>query len=668
MRLRAGMGAMTFMGLGLLLVASGVTAAELQEPQSGKPEDKGRWTHYGGDAGGSRFATAEQIAPDNVSDLIPAWTYRSGDVSHGEKGRRKSKFEATPILFEGRLYFSTPFSRVIALDPASGAELWTFDPEIDLEEHYSESLVTRGVAAWRDPQAQADAGCAVRIFFASQDARLHALDAASGRPCPGFASGGPVDLKQGVGKVEIGEYEVTSPPTVSGPVVVVGSAQGDNRRVEVEWGTVRAYDLRSGRLRWSFNPVPKRPGDPGWDAWEPDSARRTGAANAWSTFAADPERGLVFIPTGSAAPDFYGGERPGDNRYANSIVALRAEDGSLAWHFQVVHHDLWDYDIAAQPLLTTLQREGKTVPVVVANTKMGHVFVLHRESGKPVWPVEERSVPSSGVEGEKASPTQPFPSLPWLHDELKSPNDVFALSDEDRQACLKMIEGFRYEGRFTPPSLQGSIFWPGNVGGVNWGGAAVDPAQGIMVTNVNQLAFLVTLIPREDYRRRAQQARRERLSLQFTAQEGTPYGMSRRPFLAPSGVPCTPPPWGKTVALDLNQGKILWEIPSGFVKDLAQHPKAREFGSPTLGGPMITASGLVFVSGGKDERLHALDLSSGRQLWSAPLPGGGQATPMSYLHEGRQYIVIAAGGHEGLGTTLSDHLVAFALPEDDNQP
>ncbi|HSR69767.1 MAG TPA: pyrroloquinoline quinone-dependent dehydrogenase [Acidobacteriota bacterium] len=638
--------------------------AEAQSPTAAPAQQDGEstWTHYGADMGGTRFSPAGQITADNVARLEQAWSYGSGDVSRGERGRRKSKFEATPILFEGTLYFSTPFSRVIALDPAGGKERWTFDPKIDLEEGYSESLVTRGVAAWRDPRAERGTACAARIFFASQDARLHALDASTGRPCQDFASGRPLDLKKGVGQVEIGEYEVTSPPTVVGDIVVVGSAQGDNRRVEVEWGTVRAYDLRSGRLRWSFNPVPKRPSDPGWEAWNPESARRTGAANAWTVFSADPERGLVFVPTGSAAPDFYGGERPGDNRYANSIVALRAEDGSVAWHFQVVHHDLWDYDIAAQPILFDLQREGETVPVVVANTKMGQVFVLHRESGKPVFAVEERPVPQSDVEGEQSWPTQPFSSLPWLHDPMPDEPEAWGISEEDREYCSRALKELRWKGVFTPPSLQGSLFWPGNVGGVNWGGAAVHPESGIMVTNVNQLAFQVSLVPRDDFERRRRQAEKDRLDLQFTAQRGTPYGMSRRPLLSPSRLPCTPPPWGKTVALDLKAGKILWEIPAGYVKALQDHPRARQWGSITLGGPMITARGLVFVSAAQDENLRALDLKTGRELWSHALPGGGQATPMSYIHQGRQYVVIAAGGHGGLGTTLSDQLVAFALP------
>jgi quinoprotein glucose dehydrogenase len=590
------------------------------------------WPNYGGDAGGTRFSAAAQIHRENVSRLKVAWTYRTGDVSDGSSGMPKSKFEATPILFNGVLYISTPFNRVIALDPATGKERWVFDPEIDLKVRYAESLVSRGVSAWEDSRAAESSPCKRRILLGTLDARLLAIDADSGRPCASFGKNGQVDLKDG-SSVEKGQYEVTSPPAVVNDTVVVGSSIGDNRKVDVERGTVRAFDARSGRLKWS---------------WDPMGASRTGAANAWSIFSADADRDLVFVPTGSAAPDFYGGERTGEDGYANSVVAIRASTGKIEWHFQVVHHDLWDYDVASQPLLTMVKRNGLDVPAVVINTKMGHVFVLHRETGKPLFPVEERPVPKSDVPGEASSPTQPFPVLPPPLHPHTFPLDQLSGDESERTACKQLIEALRYEGIFTPPSLKGTMIYPGYAGGVNWGSAAADREQGLMVVNVNQLAFWVRLIPRDEFVDRRTEATRVQIDAEFASQRGTPYGMSRAVIKSPQGNPCVPQPWGKTVAVDLNSGEIKWSTPA-----------------PTFsfGGPIITAGGLVFVSGGLDQKLRALDLNNGKELWSAALPAGGQATPMTYqLPNGKQFVVIAAGGHGELPVTLGDSIVAYALP------
>ena len=625
----------------------------------------GQWASYGRDRGGSRYSPLKQIDRGNVSRLELAWSYRSGDVNDGSDGRRKTKFEATPILFGDTLYFSTPFSRVIALDPETGQQRWSFDPKIDLRLHYSESLVSRGVSSWTDSQAADGAPCRGRIAFASLDARLHSLDAASGKPCADFGDQGQVDLKVDVGRVELGEYEVTSPPAVIGDLVIVGSALGDNRRVEVERGVVRAFDARNGQLRWAWDPIPRRPGTPGWETWSAQGARKTGAANAWSIISTDPARGLVFVPTGSAAPDFYGGERLGANLFANSVVALRASTGEVVWHFQVVHHDIWDYDVAAQPLLTTVRRQGREVAAVVVNTKMGHVFVLHRETGKPLFPVEERPVPRSDVEGESASPTQPFPVLPPpLHRKLEG-KQAWGMTPQDQEFCQKNLDKLRYQGIFTPPSLQGTLVYPGFAGGVNWGGAAADPVTGRMVVNLNHLPFWVRLIPRHRFDQERRQARTNRLDAQFTSQSGTPYGMSRNALLSPNQLPCTPPPWGQTVAVDLNSGKILWEVPTNSHKALGSNPAAGKWGSLAFGGPILTAGGLVFTAGDQGESFRALDAETGRQLWSADLPAGGNATPMTYQlrPDGRQYVVIAAGGHGDLGTTLGDYVLAYALPE-----
>lgn len=595
------------------------------------------WDYYGRDPGGSRYSLNRQINRENVQRLRVAWTHRTGDVSTGESGMRESKFETTPILFNNTLYASTPFNRVIALDPATGRLKWVFDPAINLKTRYSESLVSRGVTAWLDENAREGASCKRRIFLGTLDARLIAIDADDGRRCQSFGNGGQVDLSKGVGNVETGQYQVTSPPAVVNRLVIVGSAIGDNRKVDVERGVVRAYDAVTGALRWSWDPMP------------PETA--AGAGNAWSIISADAERDLVFVPTGSAAPDFFGGERPGDNRYANSVVALKASTGKVVWHFQVVHHDLWDYDVPAQPLLTTVKRNGRAVAAVVVNTKMGHVFVLDRETGKPLFPVEERPVPPSDVPGEKASATQPFPVLPPpLHPHELSPDQAWGSDENERRACRDQIAALRNEGIFTPPSLKGTLIYPSNVGGVNWGGAAADSESGLMVTNVNQLAFWGRLIPRDQFVQERQDAQRIQMDAEFTAQSGTPYGMGRGLVRSPKGNPCTPPPWSKTVGVDLNSGKVMWESPAGA--------------TPTLGGPILTAGGLVFVSGGIDRKFRAIDSSSGKELWSDTLPAGGQSTPMTYsLGNGKQYLVIAAGGYGDLDVAMGDYIVAYTLPE-----
>lgn len=652
----------------VLLLALSAGAAFAQEREA-------TWSAYGGGPGGARYSPATGIDPTNVGELAVAWTYRTGDVSDGTRFRRQSKFEATPILDGRTLYLSTPFDRIIALDAATGAERFSYDPAIDRNGTYSEGLVSRGVSLWRDAR-DPDVPCGRRVFLGTLDARLVAVDASAGEPCEDFGDGGTVDLTEGVGslvdgEVEQGEYQVTSPPAVVGDVVVVGSAQGDNRGVALERGTVRGFDARSGTLRWSFDPIPRSPEDPGWATWEVEGQNVTGAANAWSVLSADPERDLVFVPTGSASPDFYGGERKGENAFANSLVALQGSTGELVWHFQVVHHDLWDYDVASQPSLHDFRRGDEVVPAVLVATKMGHLFVLDRETGEPLLPVEERPVPPSDVPGESAWPTQPFPvKPPPLHPHRLDPRDAWGIDDGSRAECRELLRGLRNEGIFTPPSLGGTLVYPGFLGGVNWGSAAVELERGVAVVLVNHLPFYVQLIPRDEFaeaRDRASaltpdDAADRRYGSQFTAQRGTPYGMARRPLTSSSGLPCSPPPWARLVAVDLNEGEVLWERPIGVFPALADRPEAKEWGSLVLGGPIVTASGLVFVAGTLDDAIRAFDLETGEELWQAPLPAGGQATPMTYELDGEQYVVIAAGGHGGAGTTLGDYVVAFALP------
>lgn len=628
-----------------------LTSAACATPQ--RVTDAGEWIAYGRTGEGTRYSPLTRITRKNVAQLEPAWTFRTGEDVTSSFGK-KSAFEATPLYVDETLFLSTPSGRVIALDPENGTERWIFDPEIDKSIRYSE-VTSRGVAFWRDTRGNRDQ-CSTRIFIATLDARLIALDSRTGNPCNDFGSSGVVDLKVGIGPVRLGEYQVTSPPAVVSDLLIVGSAIGDNGAATLERGVVRAIDARTGVMRWSWDPIPSAPDG---SAWKTRFA--SGAANAWAPISVDVGRQLVFIPTSSPSPDYYGGLRRGTNAHANSVVALRADSGALVWSFQVVRHDLWDYDVAAQPLLIELDLNGRLTPAVVVGTKMGHVFVLDRLTGEPLFETEERSVPETDVPGEETSPTQIFPTFPPpLVPQSLTAEQAWGLTEGDREECRKRISALRSEGIFTPPSIQGSVVVPGSSGGIHWGGMAFDPDRQILISNTNRIPFAVRLIPQGEFERQRTADGGNRIAGEFARQSGTPYGMHREPLLTAGMVPCSAPPWGALHAIDLRNRKVLWEVPLGFMPHLSAVDGHREFGSFNYGGA-ITTNGIVFIAATLDPHIRAFDLATGRELWRGSLPVPAQATPMTFEHRGRQYIVIAAGGHGKLGTPLGDHVVAFAL-------
>ena len=609
----------------------------------------GGWTHYGGDSGGHRYTHASQITAENIDRLAPVWEYRTGDLTARADHMRSAATEGTPILAGDALVFCTPFNEVIALDPGTGAERWRFDPKIDLDQQPANQFVCRGVAYWQD---DASSGiCSTRIFMGTNDARLIALDLATGERCPGFGEDGEVRINPGIALVWPGEFQITSPPVTVGNTVVVGSSIGDNARVAAPKGSLRAFDASTGAPRWDWDPIPRSEDNPASWSWRGTQPPKEGHANAWAPLAVDEERGLVIVPTSSPSPDFYGGLRPGDNRHANSVVALDGETGQVRWSFQTVHHDVWDYDLPSQPGLYSVWRDGRLHDVVAQVTKTGLVFVLDRDTGAPFLPIEERPVGQMGASGEALSRTQPFPlKPPPLVPNRLSPDDAFGLTWFDRQACRKRIEGSLADGLFTPPSEQGTLLYPFTGGGANWGSAAYDPERNLLVVNMNNLAHHIELIPST----RIEEMRRVFHDQEVSPQMGAPFGVKRELLISPLGIPCTPPPWGVLAAVDLASGNIVWRRSIGEMYGVS-------LGVPNLGGPIVTAGGLVFIAATIDEYLRAFDVATGDELWHFKLPTAGQATPMTYLWKDRQYLVIYAGGNPRSGTRVADRLVAFAL-------
>ena len=617
------------------------------------------WPAYGGAPGGGHYSPAAQINRANVGDLQQAWIHRSGDyqggvqsltetVSESLKSSRPTSFIGTPIMAEGILYYCTPYNRVFALHPGTGEELWSYDPEVDMSQEQLTNC--RGVSSWVAPE-QTGSICEHRILTATLDARLIALDGRTGKPCPQFGDSGTIDLTEGLTEHAGSEYGVTSAPAIIGDLVVTGAYVTDSIRHDIPSGVVRAYNVRTGEFAWGWNPV-----HPDLEPTDAEGRYVPATTNVWSTISVDAERGLVIVPTGNSSPDYYGGDRDGhQDYYSSSVVALDAASGAVRWFYQTVHHDIWDYDVPAQPTLMDVTIDGITHPAVVQVTKMGLTFVLHRDTGQPLHPVEERPVPQTGaVPGEYLAPTQPFPLKPApLHKLGITPDDAWGFTFWDEGACREQFERMTTGPIYTPPSTNGTVFYPSNLGGNNWGAPAVHPARQVMVTNTKHTPIEVKLIPQEDCPE----------GVGFP-QKGSPYCAVMTPVLSPLGAPCTEPPWATLDAVDLSSGEILWRVPLGTLKHLAPWPVTWFVeGGLEAGGPIITAGGLVFIAATSDGYFRAFDLDDGSELWKVELPATGNAIPMTYEFEGKQYVAITAGGHFTSPLPSSDHLIVFALPD-----
>jgi quinoprotein glucose dehydrogenase len=649
----------------LLLLLLGCTACQ-GSPQPGEANREDtrteEWTVYGGHHA-AQYSPLADIDRHNVGKLEVAWSHRSGDFSDGSGEWTFTSLQVSPLMVDGTLYYCTPFGRVFALDAETGEERWVFDPEVKNKRSGLYPALCRGVAIWRDPAGGREA-CSSRILYGTRDAELIALDARTGVPCADFGNGGRVALKEGITGARPWEYYPTSPPYIIGDVAVVGASIPDNERVDVPGGVVRAFDVRSGRLAWAWDPVSddyrRRHSDAS------GSIRyHLGTPNVWAPISGDREAGLVYVPTGNPSPDLYGGDRDGIDHFGSSVVALDAANGTVRWHFQTVHHDVWDYDVASQPTLVDLPRPQGGPPLrgLAQGTKMGHIFLLDRLSGEPLYPVEERPVPQDGVPGERLSPTQPFPTHPPpLHlPERLTPGDMDGFAWFDRRACLRALARYRSDGMFTPPTLEGSILYPSTTGGINWGGVSIDPVSRTLFVNQMHLASVVQLIPREEY---------DALDpapgypLEHYPMRGTPYGVRRFPLFSPLGAPCNPRPWGTLVAVSLDSGETLWRSTLGTTRGQAPWPLWLATGSPNMGGPLTTAGGLVFIGATTDAYLRAFDSGTGEEVWRDDLPFTGNATPITYraTEGGRQFLVIAAGGHGW--SEPGDAIIAYALPSD----
>ena len=635
-----------------------VATAQASEPAADPLN--GQWLSYGRTQWSQRYAPLDQINTETVSELEEVWRYNTGDTKMPDDPT-ETTFQVTPLMIEGVVYLCTQHQDVVALDAQSGEEVWRFDPGIRPEgsrQHQSCRGLAYRPAAEAPGSASADAACADRLYLPTADARLLAIDKDTGETCPAFGENGEIDLWRGMPNRKEGFYYSTSPPVVANGVIVIGGAVNDNVSVNEPSGVVRGYDAESGELLWAFDP-----GDPDLEVpLGPDQTYTENSPNVWAPMSADSELGLVYLPFGNMPPDQWGGNRPEDvERFSSSIVALDTRTGALEWVFQTVHHDVWDYDVPSQPTLMNLRTEVGETPVVIQATKQGEVYVLDRRTGEPVLPVEEIDVPQGAPPGDYSAPTQPVSAMSFNPPELTGA-DMWGATLFDQMACRLRFQQLNYEGRYTPQSVNGTLVYPGNFGVFNWGSIAVDPVTQTLYGTPGYLAFIHRLIPRENDTMNYVSEGDPGLNENY----GAPFAVSLKPFTSRyTGLPCQRPPWGYAAAADLTTGETVWMRPRGTARDRAPVPLPLPVGVPDLGGPLVTAGDLMFETGRLDYFARAYDSRTGDKLWEARLPAGGQATPMTYLGEdGRQYLIVIAGGHGSLGTRIGDNVIAYALPEE----
>ncbi|MBO0139974.1 glucose/quinate/shikimate family membrane-bound PQQ-dependent dehydrogenase [Agrobacterium sp. Ap1] len=616
----------------------------------------GEWHQYGRTPYGQRYSPLDQINVDNVGSLQEVWRYQTGDVKRPDDVG-ETTYQVTPLKVGNALYLCTPHNLAIALDAATGKQIWKYDANSGMNPD-RQHQTCRGVSYYRDQAAQAGAACAERVYLPTADARLIALDAKNGEVCASFAEGGTLHLEKGMKYNPAGYYYSTSPPAIVGNKIIIGGAVNDNYSTEEQSGVIRAFDVNSGQLIWNWdsgNPTQIQPLPEG-------QTYTTNSPNSWSVFSVDEELGLVYIPLGNQVPDQLGmGRSENVEKYSSSIVALDINTGADKWVRQTVHHDLWDMDVPAQPVLINITKPDNTVvPALVGPTKQGDIYVLDRRSGEPIIPVTEQPAPGGTIPEDHASPTQPISALNFRPRTLEG-RDMWGVTMFDQMVCRIRLEQMNYEGQYTPPSLNGTIVYPGNFGTFNWGSVAVDPERMVMFGMPTYLAFTSKLVPRADIPPKGQDEKGSEQGL--NRNDGAPYGVFMGPFLGPLKIPCQAPPWGYVAGADLRTGEIAYKHRNGTVMDMTPLPLTFKVGVPGIGGPMITKGGVAFLGAAVDDYLRAYNLTNGRQLWEARLPAGGQATPMTYaVEDGRQFVVIVAGGHGSVGTTPGDYVIAYALP------
>ncbi|HWT59311.1 MAG TPA: glucose/quinate/shikimate family membrane-bound PQQ-dependent dehydrogenase [Rhizobium sp.] len=625
-------------------------------PAFGGNVPDGEWHQYGRTPFGQRYSPLDQITTENVSTLKEAWRYQTGDVKRPDDVG-ETTYQVTPLKVKDTLYLCTPHNWAIALDAKTGKEKWKYDANSGMNPD-RQHQTCRGVTYYADPDVAAGQPCAERVYLPTSDARLIALDAADGKVCTGFADNGVLHLETGMRYNPAGYYYSTSPPVAVAGKIIVGGAVNDNYSTKEQSGVIRAFDIKTGALIWN------------WDSGNPDvttplaagQTYTTNSPNSWSVFSVDEALGMVYIPLGNQVPDQLGINRS-DNveKFSSSIVALDIASGQLRWVRQTVHHDLWDMDVPAQPALIDLTKpDGTVVPALIGPTKQGDLYVLDRRSGEPIIPVKEIAAPTGAVSGDHTAPTQPISDLTFSPEPLKE-KDMWGVSLFDQLACRIDFHRYRYEGRYTPPSLVGTIVYPGNFGTFNWGSVAVDPERQIMFGMPTYLAFTSRLVPAADIPPRGQDEKGSEQGL--NRNDGAPYGVFMGPFLGLLKIPCQAPPWGYVAGVDLRTGKIAYMHKNGTVRDMTPLPLPFKVGVPGIGGPMLTKGGVAFLGAAVDNYLRAYDVTNGQELWQARLPAGGQATPMTYTtSDNKQYVVMVAGGHGSVGTKPGDYVIAYTLP------